>query len=210
MLLAILAGTVIINEVAWMGTAASANEEWIELKNTTNNSIILDNWKLAAEDNSPSINLKGIINANSFYVLKRTTDYKGALENTGENLRLYDSNNNLIDEIVCQDQWPAGDNETKQTMERNSTGWQTSAPAGGTMGAENGKPEVTKAKPTSTPKPKEIKTAAKAEVELVAQNSEIIDLASEKAKPPILLIAVVVALFSGATLLFLKNRLESR
>lgn len=205
MFLAILVGSIIINEVAWMGTVNSANEEWIELKNTTANNIVLDNWKLIAEDNSPFINLKGAINANSFYLLKRSADYKGALENTGENLRLYNGNN-LVDEIICQGKWPTGNNETKQTMEREENGeWKNSAFAGGTPGKENSKPEVVKVKPASAPALKKIDTVAKAEVK-----TEIIDLASEKTRPPAFLVAIVVALFSGITLLFLKNKIESR
>ena len=41
---------VVINEIAWMGSAASASDEWIELKNTTNESINLSGWTLQSVD----------------------------------------------------------------------------------------------------------------------------------------------------------------
>ena len=37
---------VLINEVAWMGTAVSANDEWLELYNQTEQEIDLAGWKL--------------------------------------------------------------------------------------------------------------------------------------------------------------------
>ena len=99
---------VAINEIAWMGTEASYNDEWIELYNNTDFSINLVGWVLKAGDGSPEINLTGIISAKSFYLLERTDDYSvpgisadqiytGALGNSGENLELYDSSGNLID-----------------------------------------------------------------------------------------------------------------
>ena len=39
-------GDVVINEVGWMGTAASSADEWIELYNTTDHPITLTNWRL--------------------------------------------------------------------------------------------------------------------------------------------------------------------
>ncbi|NCP04703.1 MAG: lamin tail domain-containing protein, partial [Deltaproteobacteria bacterium] len=38
--------TVVITEVAWMGTSASSSDEWIELYNTTNARVNLDGWRL--------------------------------------------------------------------------------------------------------------------------------------------------------------------
>lgn len=141
-------GDVLINEIAWMGTEISYNDEWVELYNSTENNISLDGWVLKAEDGTPEINLSGIIPEKGFYLLERTDDetiaeitadliYKGALGNNGENLKLYDNSGNLIDEVVCKETWPAGDNQTKQTMERTSAGWQTSKELSGTPKAEN-------------------------------------------------------------------------
>ena len=121
----------VINEIAWMGTLNSANDEWIELYNNTGNSINLDGWQLVAQDGTPKIKLSGVFPANGFYLLERTDDnavpkisadkiYTGALGNNGENLELYDASGNLIDSINCTSGWFAGENETKQTMERKN------------------------------------------------------------------------------------------
>lgn len=151
-----------INEIAWMGTETSANNEWIELKNNSYQEIAIDNWTLSAQDGSPKIILKGKIAANGYFLLKRTNDetiptiiadqiYTGALGNDGENLILKDSSENIIDQINAPSGWPSGDKTTKQTMERSSNGsWQTSQNAGGTPKAANGSPVVSPP-PTSHP-----------------------------------------------------------
>lgn len=129
MLFGLILASVIINEIAWMGTDVSYNNEWIELYNTTNNSINLDGWILKADDGVPEINLKGTIIANGLYLLERTDDnsnpyktadliYAGALSNSGENLRLYNNSGNIIDEILCQEGWTGGDNKTKEPFKR--------------------------------------------------------------------------------------------
>lgn len=147
---------VVINEIAWMGTENSANDEWIELYNNTGSSINLEGWILKAGDGTPEINLTGTIRSKSFYLLERTDDdtvsgvsadliYKGALKNNGEDLKLYDNSGNLIDEVNCEEGWFAGDNSTKRTMERidplisgnNPSSWQTSQNPGGTPKAQN-------------------------------------------------------------------------
>jgi hypothetical protein len=53
---------VVVNEVAWGGTAAGSSDEWIELKNNTTSAINLNGWVLrSSTDNSPSILLTGTI-----------------------------------------------------------------------------------------------------------------------------------------------------
>ncbi|TSC75445.1 MAG: hypothetical protein G01um101430_287 [Parcubacteria group bacterium Gr01-1014_30] len=108
--------TVVINEVAWMGTQAHSSDEWLELHNTTKNEIDLTGWKLVSADGSPNITLSGVIPPLSFYLLERTNDKpvndipadwkgtfgQGGLKNTGEELELRDAQNNLIDKVGCQ------------------------------------------------------------------------------------------------------------
>lgn len=140
--------SIIINEVAWMGTTASANDEWIELHNNTSSPITLDGWALKASDDSPNIKLAGVIPANDFYLLERTDDstvpniaadliYTGSLGNSGEDLKLFDESNNLVDQANFSSGWIKGDNNTKQTMEKASVSWQTSKNANGTPKAQN-------------------------------------------------------------------------
>jgi hypothetical protein len=147
---AVSASEVVINEVVWMGSAADANAEWLELKNTSAIEISLDGWILNAADGAPKIKLSGSIPASGYFLMERTDDnsapgaaanliYAGALGNSGEVLELKDSAGNLIDKIDASGGWPAGDNTAKQTMERTVGGaWQNSAVAGGTPGAANG------------------------------------------------------------------------
>ena len=142
---------VVINEIAWMGTEASYNDEWIELYNGSSFDLELDGWKLIAEDGSPAINLSGKITAKGFFLLERTDNetlpdieanliYKGSLSNTGERLKLLAENGEVVDEIDCSSEWFAGNNKEKTTMERKDPlvigndpqNWQTSQNPGGT------------------------------------------------------------------------------
>ncbi len=117
---------VAINEVAWMGTSYSYNNEWIELHNTTSTAIDMSGWTLNAIDGSPGISLSGTIAAGGYYLLERTSDgsvpgfaadliYTGSMGNGGEILELRDAAGTLIDSA---DAWYAGDNTAKATMER--------------------------------------------------------------------------------------------
>ena len=148
--------SVIINEISWMGTKESYNNEWIELFNNTDSPLGLDHWSLKTTDGTPKINLAGTIPSLGYYLLERTDDntvpnitadqiYIGVLNNNGEYLKLFDSQNNLIDEVNCVQGWFEGDNSAKQTMERkspqlpgnNPENWQTSQNPGGTPRAKN-------------------------------------------------------------------------
>jgi len=164
------AQSVVINEIAWMGTLNSANDEWVELYNDAENSINLDGWQLVAQDGTPKIKLSGLIPANGFYLLERTDDdtvpkisadkiYTGALGNNGENLELYDASGNLIDSASCASDWFAGDNETKQTMERRNSqilgsdpnNWKDSQNPGGTPKEKNSLIVQTELQPKTKP-----------------------------------------------------------
>ena len=128
-------GDVVINEVAWMGTAYSYNDEWIELYNNSSSPIDLIGWRLKAVDGSPNISLVGTIPAKSYFLLERTDDetirdleadqiYTGALENIGEDLELRDASDNLVDSVPCETNggWFAGENDGAYTMERIESG----------------------------------------------------------------------------------------
>lgn len=144
---------VIINEVAWMGTPNSSNDEWIELKNISTQEINISNWQLIDKDNQIKINFSNLKNTKikpgEFIILERTDDstlpnipadliYVGALANTNEGLRLFDANCNLIDEVLANPNWPAGESQTRRTMERTlSLSWQSSNLSGGTPKAQN-------------------------------------------------------------------------
>lgn len=140
---------VLINEIAWTGSLGSANDEWIELANNTDKTINVGGWSLKSADGKLKINLQGQIPAKGFYLAERTDDsslpetkadliYAGALDNGGLDLILYDDSSNLIDRANYSTGWPAGNNTTKQTMERTGLStWQTSQNPNGTPKLQN-------------------------------------------------------------------------
>ena len=140
---------VLISEVAWAGTAASAYDEWLELYNPGDTAIDLTGWRLTASDGSPDIALQGTIAAHGFFLLERTDDdtvsdipadqiYTGNLSNGGEALTLYGPLGEVVDTANGDGgAWPAGDAASHATMERiglsadsdaawgTNTGWVT-------------------------------------------------------------------------------------
>lgn len=130
----------VINEIAWMGTKASQNDEWIELYNGGPESVSLAGWKLTANDGTPSIELSGEISGQGYYLLERPDDtpisdvqadltYTGALNNEGELLKLFDAQGNLIDFVDALPGWFAGKNDEKTSMERKNPEISGSDPA---------------------------------------------------------------------------------
>src|SRR5690606_12761592 len=65
---------VVIYEVAWMGTAESQYEEWIELYNDGQEGVSLDGWKIDKGDGETNLfALSGEISAESYFLICRTT-----------------------------------------------------------------------------------------------------------------------------------------
>lgn len=139
--------SVLLSEIAWMGTADSGTNEWIELVNTTTAPIDLSGWRIEAADGSPSIALSGTIAENGYFLIERTDDttvpnipadliapFGSGLGNSGETLRLKDASGVIVDVVVGGEGWGniGGDNETKATPQRtspsSSASW-TTAPA---------------------------------------------------------------------------------
>lgn len=127
---------VLINEIAWMGTTTSVNDEWIELFNNGTAPIILDGWTLQASDGSPIISLKGTLSAGGYMLLERTDDtsvpgitagivYSGALGNEGETLVIKNNTEQVMDTVAMTGGWVAGNASTKETMQRNGADWVT-------------------------------------------------------------------------------------
>ncbi|WP_423224762.1 lamin tail domain-containing protein [Candidatus Amarolinea aalborgensis] len=112
--------TVVINEVAWGGTAASAADEWMEIFNPGDVAQSLDGWTLTSGDGRIAVTLGGVLASGSYYLLERTDDstvsdipadriYTGDLLNSGAALFLRDPDGNLIDSANGNGgAWPAG------------------------------------------------------------------------------------------------------
>ena len=60
----------VINEVAWMGTPSSFNNEWIELYNNYDRTIELEGWQLVFKAGQRHISLRGTLPPFSFYILE--------------------------------------------------------------------------------------------------------------------------------------------
>ncbi len=134
-----------VHEIAWMGTATSANDEWIELMNPDDASVDLTNWTInwALSGSSPrTIKLTGTLAGKGHYMMERTSDatlpsivadliYVGALSNSGETIVLKNAAGTEVDKVDGSDGWKitgstvAGNNETKETAQRSLSGWVT-------------------------------------------------------------------------------------
>ncbi len=157
---------VVISEVAWMGSSANANAEWIELQNSGSEPVSLSGWTLTSSTGAPTITLTGTISGAGFYLVERTSDasaptapadqiYSGALSNSGATLTLKDSGGATIDTVVGGTDWKTigGDNATKQTPQRTGDTWTTADPTPRATNASSGTTPTgeTSTTPTSDP-----------------------------------------------------------
>ncbi|MBI1879388.1 MAG: lamin tail domain-containing protein, partial [Chloroflexi bacterium] len=121
-------GDVVINEVAWSGTAASANHEWLEFYNTTSLTVTLTGWVITSTGGI-NITLGGAIGPNSYYLIERGNDNVVAdvtadltrtftLNNTGDTLFLTMSGMVIDTANGNGGPWPAGTNPSRISMER--------------------------------------------------------------------------------------------
>jgi hypothetical protein len=128
--LAAAPGAVIINEVAWAGSSDSANDEWIELYNTTGAAVDLSGWKLKDDGADALIFPAGAaIAAHGYAVIEdsentvstRTADfiYNMSLANSGDSLQLVDASSAIVDTVNGSGgAWYAGSSTSYATMER--------------------------------------------------------------------------------------------
>lgn len=138
---------VIFSEIAWMGTATDANDEWIEIYNFSSTPQNLSGWALT-DGNTLNIVLSGTMPPHGVFVLERTDDntlpsitadiiYTGALSNSGATLTIKDAGGTIIDQVVGGENWEkiGGSNELKYTPQLTMSGtWVTGTP---TPGAPN-------------------------------------------------------------------------
>lgn len=122
---------VVINEIAWSGSASNSNDEWIELYNPTSSAVSLTGWRIVSDGGTRIYNLSGSIAAGGYFLIERTQPVTSVtadllvsnliLTNTGNKLDLQDASGTTIDLVNSTGAWFAGDNTTAHhTMERVS------------------------------------------------------------------------------------------
>lgn len=149
---------IVINEIAWMGTAAEANDEWVELYNPTSQSVSITGWTLKSfkiASASLTLDTPNIIFATKsvgpfeYFLFERTDDntilnmpadqfYTGALDNPGEIIELRDNTGQLQDKVghltasSSVSSWYAGENITSTMPPTRKTMERISPTASGT------------------------------------------------------------------------------
>ncbi|MDQ1284298.1 MAG: hypothetical protein QG620_646 [Patescibacteria group bacterium] len=134
-------GDVVINEIMWMGNSGNDNDEWIELRNMTNEDIDISNWNIVhggsgvgghieipsgysikasgyflitkKKYDETAINLDGDLDKDEGY----THVSNMSLLQTGEDLILQNENNITIDTAWKNSTWPAGCNDKNGVCE---------------------------------------------------------------------------------------------
>lgn len=126
---------VIINEIAWAGTEALAGDEWLELYNSSTQTVSLDGWVLSNADSSFYISFDSSdeILPDSYFLIERgsgnatsaaedKTYTSGELDDAGETLYLYGDTRQTIDTANANSTaWSHGRLSPASSMERMST-----------------------------------------------------------------------------------------
>lgn len=130
---AIAAGThLVINEVAWAGSADSSTDEWIELYNPTNSTIDLTDWTISDDGGASIYSLSGSIGPAEYFLIEDSEAATSvasdliisniSLANTGDRLELKDPGSITVDDVnPSGGAWPAGDSAGNISMERNDS-----------------------------------------------------------------------------------------
>ena len=125
---------VVINEINYRSSDLFNPEDWLELHNPTNETIAMDLWIFKDDNNNVfTIPENTILSAGDFIVLCKdaaafqtqfpeVTNFIGdffGLSGGGELLRLFDSNEQLVDKVEYNDiaPWPTEPDGTGPTLE---------------------------------------------------------------------------------------------
>lgn len=145
--------TVLLSEIAWMGSNCDPTQEWIELYNLSDtNPIDLTGWTVTSADGAIAITLSGTLPApHGVVLLERGNDnvipgiaalqtFNGELNDAGTTVTLKNSEGTIIDIAVGGANWTGiGGSNTlpKKTSQRNRRGgWVTAAATPGLDNAQ--------------------------------------------------------------------------
>lgn len=147
-------GSVVINEIAWMGSQDSFRDEWIELYNTTGTDIDLTGWIIDDDYGTQTYQLSGTIPANGYFLIENSEDSTSvpadlilnlSLGNSGDSLILIDQNGQVIDSVNSSGgAWFAGNTSEYASMERidpnadgdDASNWADNTAGNGAIGSQ--------------------------------------------------------------------------
>ena len=154
--------SIVINEINYHSADDLDTGDWVELYNPNDAAVDLSGWNFQDDDDDHSFVLPGgtLIEPRGFLVLCRdgaalesllgvscVGDFDFGLKNSGELVRLSDSDGLLVDSVTYQDDspWPVeadGDGPTLELLHYSLDNadpmhWQASIPVGGTPGRAN-------------------------------------------------------------------------
>lgn len=174
---------VVLNEIAWMGSATGSADEWIELYNNGSTTQDLTGWKITGKGGATIILLSGSVPSNAYFLIERSDDntvpnvpadlvvsFGKGISNDGETLKLVDGGAATVDTAVGGKNWSklGGDKVSKHTAQRTSSGWITASP---TPRAENALPSLAAEVATPIAKAKNTHVVSVAHAETVLQGS---------------------------------------
>lgn len=164
--------SVVINEIAWMGTDASANCEWVEFRNTGGDVVPLSGWSFTIANSGSiprTITLSGSVGAGEYFVLARNTagcpeavteqagytftSFGNGISNTAAILTL-SSPQGEEDKVDASGGWKdiGGENapgKPRKTAQKAASGWITALPTPMQENAQGGSTDT----PAPTPSP---------------------------------------------------------
>ena len=144
----LVSASVALNEVAWMGSRVDGVEskdwwryEWFELYNGSADTMDLGGWKVEFWRDSLdfTMTLMGTVAPDGYFLIASSekifmnfdfnyANLGGKLNNNGEKIILKDTSGNVADTLDAAGGWPAGDNNTKDTMQKQGDIWVTASP----------------------------------------------------------------------------------
>lgn len=108
--------SVVLNELMWMGSSRSPSDEWIELRNVTNDPVDLANWKLTKKSSGTEVTMlsipSGVIAPQGYFLIANyantqstsvldiepdLVDSDVALANSAMQIKLYNAANEIVD-----------------------------------------------------------------------------------------------------------------
>ncbi len=180
-------GGVIINEILPSPEGPDETEEWIEIFNQNDFEVELASWQIKDKEGKTTTHTfsEGIkITALGYLVLKRP-ETKIILNNSGDGLELIQPNGNVLDSINF------GKAPQNQSYNKTPSGWDWNNIL--TPGAKN---------ITSSPQGKQEPTPT---AQFVEKQEANIALSPKDSNYPVILIALIVAVFSTGAVLVLKK-----